>query len=138
VSYMTILIILSAAFIYFISGRKEVAATVLRTSGMLYQEQADNKISNMYNYEMVNKTFNTQKVELKIAGSPLAELKMVDRNQSTFQLGEDSLAKGSFFVIFPKNEIRENNSEIKLQVLSNGKIMDEIKTNFIGPVSGKK
>jgi hypothetical protein len=101
---------------------------------MLYQQQENDRISNMYNFEVVNKTFKNQSIEVKMKNPEDAELKMVDRESPKMELGEDALVKGSFFIIIPKNKIKKNNSEVIIEVFSNGKLMDQIKTNFVGPV----
>lgn len=134
VAYVTILAILVTVLSYLLLTRKDVEATVLRTPGMLYQQQLDNRVSNMYNFEVVNKTFKTQKINVRVTSPANAELKMVDRNFSGMELNEDALVKGSFFIILPKSAIKENNTEVKIEITSNGKLMDQIKTNFVGPV----
>jgi hypothetical protein len=88
----------------------------------------------MYNFEVVNKTFNAQNIELKVTSPAGAGLKMVDREGNTFELGEDGLVKGSFFIIIPQSEIKTNNIEAKVDVYSNGILMNTITTNFVAPV----
>ncbi|MEI6507109.1 MAG: cytochrome c oxidase accessory protein CcoG [Bacteroidota bacterium] len=136
-AYVVILCLLVTALSYFLITRKDVDATVLRTPGMLFQNQNEGRISNMYNYEVVNKTFTTQKIMVKVVQPAKAELKMVDRELNGMNLNEDALVKGSFFIILPEGEIKSNNTEVTIQVLSNGKLMDEIRTNFVGPVFKK-
>ncbi|MEI6594268.1 MAG: cytochrome c oxidase accessory protein CcoG [Bacteroidota bacterium] len=134
VAYVAILFVLIGASVYFVSTRKDISTAILRTPGMLYQEQDSLHVSNMYNFDVINKTFTEQQIDIKIVEPITAELKMVDRKLSHIQLGEDSLAKGSFFIILPRDKIISNNSEIKFQIWSNGVLIDELKTNFIGPV----
>lgn len=133
-AYTAILLILMGVLSYLLLTRKDVDATVLRTPGMLHQTQGDGKISNMYNFEVVNKTFNAQNIELKVTSPAGADLKMVDREGNTFELGEDGLVKGSFFIIIPQSEIKTNNIEAKVDVYSNGILMNTITTNFVAPV----
>jgi hypothetical protein len=41
---------------------------------------------------------------------------------------------GSFFVVLPAKTITNRKTEIKIGLYGNGKKIDEIKTNFLGPV----
>jgi cytochrome c oxidase accessory protein FixG len=134
VAYMVILTILSGVLTFLLVTRKDVESTVLRTPGMLHQQQANGSISNMYNFEVVNKTFNTQHIEVKVVSPQTAVLKMVDREASTFELGEDQLIKGSFFVMVPAADITQNNTEAIIEIYSNGKLMKSIQTNFVAPI----
>jgi cytochrome c oxidase accessory protein FixG len=134
VAYMVILTVLSGVLTYLLLTRKEVESTVLRTPGMLHQQQADGSISNMYNFEVVNKTFNTQHIDVKVVSPQSAVLKMVDRDSSNFELGEDQLVKGSFFVMIPPAQITQNNMKATVEIYSNGKLMNTIETNFVAPV----
>jgi cytochrome c oxidase accessory protein FixG len=133
-AYTIILLILMCVLSYLLLTRKDVDATVLRTPGMLHQTQRDGKISNMYNFEVVNKTFAVQNIELKVASPVGANLMMVDREGTTFELGEDGLVKGSFFIMLPQSEIKTNNTEAKVDIYSNGVLMNTITTNFVAPV----
>ncbi len=134
VAYVTILLVLMSILSYLLLTRRAVESTVLRTPGMLHQQQTDGRISNMYNFEVVNKTFNAQQIEVKVIEPAGAELKMVDREKSTFDLGEDGLVKGSFFIILPQDQIKSNNIKTKVQVISNGEVMETIESTFVAPV----
>lgn len=134
VAYVSILVLLLSVLSYLLITRKEVASTILRTPGMLHQQQADGRISNMYNFEVVNKTFDNQQIEIKVIEPTGAELKMVDRDKSSFELTEDGLVKGSFFIILPPSLIKTNNIKAKVQVISNGKVMETTETSFVAPV----
>lgn len=133
-AYIVILFVLTGVLTFLLATRKDVESTILRTPGMLHQTQGDGKISNMYNFEVVNKTFNVQHIELKIVSPAGAELKMVDRDANVFELGEDGLIKGSFFIILPQSEIKTNNTEAVIDIISNGEVTHSIKTNFVAPV----
>lgn len=134
-AYVVILCLLVSALTYFMITRKDVESTVLRTPGMLFQKQEWGRVSNMYNYEVVNKTFNNQNIMIKVSQPEKAEIKMVGRDLIGMELKEDDLVKGSFFIILPENEIKNNNTDVTIEVYSNGKLMDKIQTNFVGPVA---
>ncbi len=134
VAYMSILAILVSTLTVLLMLRKDVESSVLRTPGLMYQEQGKGVISNMYNFEVVNKTFHNQLVELKITRPAGAQLKMVDWESATLKLHEDDLMKGSFFILIPQQQIHTNNIEAEVAIYSNGKLMKRIVTNFVAPV----
>jgi len=133
-AYMTILFVLMSVLTYLLATRDEVATTILRTPGMLYQQQDETHISNMYNFEVVNKTFDDQHIDLQIKSPANTILKMVDRNSSELLLKEDDIVKGSFFLIMPQEGITQNNIEAEIELYNNGKLIKTIKTNFVAPV----
>ncbi len=133
-AYVVILTILVSLLIYFLVTRKEVDLTVLRTPGMTYQQQDDTHVSNMYNFEVINKTFKEQHIELVLVTPDGAELKMVDRNKNDAVLKEGDIMKGSFFIIRSQSDIKKNNTKATIQLLSNNKVIEEMETNFVGPV----
>lgn len=134
VAYMSILTLLIGILSYLLITRKPIESTILRTPGMLHQDQGGGNISNMYNFEVVNKTFHNQNIEIKVVSPAEASLKMVDREASTFELKEDELVKGSFFIILPQKAIKTNNIKTTIEVYSNGTLMNAIETNYVAPV----
>lgn len=134
IAYTVILLALVSVLSYLLATRKSVESTVLRTPGMLHQVQNDGTISNMYNFEVVNKTFNSQAIEIKVVSPQAATLKMVDRESSDFVLGEDELVKGSFFIKIPQEDIKTNTIKVQVEVSVGGKVLQSIETNFVAPV----
>ncbi len=134
-AYLTVLTLLMSLLTFFIVTRKDIETTILRTPGMLYQQQENNQVSNIYNFEIVNKTFTDQHVQVKLTEPAGATLKMVDRESSDMLLTEDGIIKGSFFILIDKPNIRQNNIPAKISIYSNGKLLEEMKTNFVGPVA---
>jgi cytochrome c oxidase accessory protein FixG len=133
-AYITILVVLMSVLTYLLATRQPIESTILRTPGMLHQVQDDGHISNMYNFEVVNKTFQNQNIEVKASTPEGVVLKMVDRESPKFSLGEDGLVKGSFFIILPQEKIKANNIDVTIDVYSNGQLMKSVKTNFVAPV----
>jgi hypothetical protein len=112
--------------------RSDVETTVLRTPGMLYQKLENNIIGNLYNVQVVNKTFKKFPVELKLK-SPSGSIRYVGNGLGI--LDQQSLSETVFFICIPANEIKSVKTPVVLEVISNGKVLQEVKTNFMGPVS---
>jgi cytochrome c oxidase accessory protein FixG len=133
-AYIGVLLFLTANLIFFLGTRHPIDATFLRTPGMLYQQQTEDSISNMYNFEVINKTFDKSIIEFKLNKPANATIKMVDRPSLVNEIAEDGILTGSFFIILHQNDIRKNNTPANIQVFRDGVLMEEIETNFVGPV----
>ncbi len=101
----------------------------MRVPGQLYQENGD-KITNLYNAQMVNKTNSDKVLNLAIQEAG-ANLKFVGANPIKIKAG--SKAEAVFFVEFPKDKITKRSTPIKIQIMEDGKQLEEAKTNFQGP-----
>ncbi|MBK9637689.1 MAG: cytochrome c oxidase accessory protein CcoG [Bacteroidetes bacterium] len=130
IGYSVVLFIFLGALITLLALRTDVESTILRTPGMLYQELPNQKVSNLYNIKVVNKTFNNLPIEIKIV-EPQGTIQWVGKNFT--ELKEQDIAEGEFFVILDQNDIVKSKTRIKIQVLSQGKILSEEESNFIGP-----
>ncbi len=130
VGYSLVLLVLLTTLSSLLAFRKDVETTLLRTPGMMYQKLENNKISNLYNIQVVNKTFNKIPVTLKVK-SPEGELKFVGNGFN--ELDEQSMAEAEFFIIVSKDKIKNVKTPVVLEVTSNGKVIEEVRTNFMGP-----
>lgn len=44
------------------------------------------------------------------------------------------MAKSSFFINIPEKLIKENNTKIEIEILSNNKVVDKVEISFMGSV----
>jgi cytochrome c oxidase accessory protein FixG len=130
IGYSIVLLALMGVFGYLMAVRTEVEATILRTPGLMFQKNDDGTISNLYNIEIVNKTYQSKAFSLKI-NLPEATIKLIGKPLTT-SVGE--MAKSSFFINIPERVIKENNTKIEIEILSNNRVVDKVKTSFMGPV----
>lgn len=128
-AYSVIIAVLFGVLGYFIYQRKDVDVTVMRSGGMLYQEQPGNYISNIYNADIINKTNKTQNIKL-VADDPQVKIKYI---QAPGPLGKESSTKVVFFLMMPLKGIRGTKTAIKLNVVEHNQVLNTINTTFIGP-----
>ena len=81
---------------YTLVSRPVIETTILRTPGLLYQENPDQTVSNVYNIKIVNKTHETLPLEFRLI-APEGEIKMAGskleiRDQSMFEIHLYSLS----------------------------------------------
>ncbi|MDB5005538.1 MAG: ccoG [Mucilaginibacter sp.] len=129
--YAAVIVLLIGVLCYFIFSRKDLDMTVMRGAGMLYQQQQDGYISNIYNAEIINKTNGLQQITLK-AEDPAIKIKYIQA-PAIIKKGEET--KAVFFVMIPAKNIRSPKTEVRLQLLLGNKIIQTVTTSFVGPIS---
>jgi cytochrome c oxidase accessory protein FixG len=133
IGYSILLTVLITVFVILLLNRNDFSVTILRTAGLLYQEQPNNMISNLYDLNIVNKTFNEIPVSLKLEGLE-GELKLV---------GNDIVMKpqgnidAKFLVLLPKNELTKMSTPLEIGVYSNTKLIKKVSTSFLAPLKKK-
>ncbi|MBI2429064.1 MAG: cytochrome c oxidase accessory protein CcoG [Ignavibacteriales bacterium] len=134
IGYSTLQVLLVALLSYFLATRSDVDVTILRTPGMFYQEQGDDKVSNLYDIKLLNKTFEPLEIDLKLHDNDDGELKLLG---DKIVIPPQESAQAKMFVLLEKNEIKKMNTPIVIEVYSNGKEIHRIKSSFLGPVEKK-
>ena len=128
-AYTAVLVALVSVVGILLVNRSPVETTLMRVPGQLYQEN-DDKITNLYNAQMVNKT-NTDKVLNLAIEEEGGKLVFVGANPINVKAG--SKAEVVFFVEFPMNKITKRSTPIKIQIMEGNNQLEEAKTNFQGP-----
>jgi len=130
-AYSTVLVVLLAFLSFLLITRKEVQANVMRVQGMLFQEQPNNKISNLYNIKLVNKTRHDVPVTLKLENDDMkGEIKIVGND---LFVKKESVGDGIFFVMVDKDNLHYRKQKIEIGVYSGDRRIDDVKINFMGP-----
>lgn len=134
IAYCAVLTALVCLLAVLLATRKDVDTTILRTPGMLFQKQDNNKISNLYNIRLINKTRNSIPIQLKLE-SEHGEIKIVGKE---IVLAKESKTESEFFIILPKEEITGRKTILFVDIYSGNKKLQRVKTTFLGPVTLKK
>lgn len=129
IGYSIVLFILTALISYLLITRSDVEMSILRTPGMLYQEQPGDKISNFYDVKIINKTFNSIHVSLSLENIE-GEIRLIGNEKLVAE--PQNLAESKFLIILSKNDIKALRTKILVAVKSKGKTLDIIETSFIG------
>lgn len=129
IGYSAVLILLLTVMSFLFAARKDVDINILRTPGMLYQNLPDEKVSNLYNIKIINKTFDDMPLNFKLENTE-GEIQLIGQEISLKPL---EIHEGSLFVILPKRIIRTTNTPVIINVFSNGKEVGKIETSFLGP-----
>ena len=130
IGYSTLLTALLSVFVILLINRTDFSVTILRTAGLLYQEQPNNMVSNLYDLNMVNKTFNDIPVNLKLENIE-GELKLIG-NEIVMQPQGNIDAK--FLILLPKSELSNMNTPIDISIYNGDKLIKKVSTSFLAPI----
>lgn len=127
--YSALLVILSSLLIFLLAGRHVVETTVLRVAGSMYAELDNGAIRNLYTVSVVNKTARDLAVKLRLKGN-VGELTVVG---PPLDVKPQAMSESVFSVQIPRERLLTAIIPIVVEVVSDGKIIDEVRTNFVGP-----
>jgi len=129
VAYSVVLVILLGIFGWLIFSRTTVGGTLLRAAGTSYQVNADGTVSNLYNLELINKSGKELPFSLEPADTTF-KIKIINPRHV---LKKGETAQFSFFLITKSKNIGNYKTDVKIEVSSQGKTVEDLKTTFISP-----
>ena len=129
-SYTLVLVALLGLESFLFIARSSVETLFLRTPGMLYQDQDDGYISNLYNYQLINKTEDEDFITFVCDDLPGILIEVVGDQPVT---KANEVVEGAVFIKIPKDLITGRKTELTIKVMANGKQIDKAETNFMGP-----
>jgi cytochrome c oxidase accessory protein FixG len=113
--------------------RADIETTVLKVPGTTFQRTEDGSIANLYNIEFVNKTFDEIPLHVNVIEPSAAILEKVGEQQIV--IPREGLVKVVYFIKMPPSAISSPKTVVRLGVYRNGELIEELKTNFISPVT---
>lgn len=134
IGYSTLQILLVGLLSYLLITRSEIDVTILRTPGMFYQEQPDDKVSNLYDIKLLNKTFHPQEIDFQLLEEE-GEVKVLG---DKIIIPPQESAEAKMFVLLEKEEIKKMNTPVEIAVFANGREIHRIVSSFLGPVEKKE
>jgi len=129
--YTVLLTLLIGVLGFALATRSDVETTFLKVSGTLYQREPG-LITNLYNAEFVNKTFDAITLEARVESPEYAQLSKVDGN--SIIVPAEGLVKSVFFIKIPEDKITNARTVIRIGIYQDGKKVENLKVKFIGPV----
>lgn len=125
---LSILVVILSALLL---SRKDVDATIMRAPGMLFQEVGIDSVSNLYNIKVANKTMRQVPLQLRLENLS-GKVDIV--GGKVIPIKKDEEGAGTFFVILPRDQVRARKTVLHIGLYEGGKKIDEIHTNFLGPM----
>lgn len=130
--YSVILVALVLSLGFMILTRSDVETTVLKVPGTLFQKSETGSITNLYNVEFVNKTFNDMDLELRVLSPATASLRKPDGR--SVLVPAEGLLKTVYFIEMPADQITESKTTVMIGVFKEGVQVEKLKVKFIGPL----
>lgn len=130
-AYSAVLTVLIGVILALIVLRSDVETTVLRTPGMLYQSRPDGRISNLYNYKVVNKTSRDMPIRF-VLENVKGSIELVGKE---IELQPAALAQGSLFIILDPSAMSGMKTRINIGVYAGERLLEEVSTTFVGPIN---
>lgn len=111
--------------------RNDVEARILRLPGSLYEHKANNMISNVYTYKLVNKTvLEIDDVQFKLL-SHKGTVKLV--TDAGFNIDKQGLAEGTLFIELNERELKDEKDQLEIGIYSGDELIETTTTTFLGP-----
>lgn len=129
-AYTGVLAALLALDVFLIARRGEIETIILRSPGQLYQQKDSTHLTNLYTYVLINKSTRELPIQLQTP-TPGAQIQVVGSAPTSIPKGEK--IEGAFFVEMPENQLKGRKTPVVIEVISKGKKVDEVETNFMGP-----
>ncbi|WKN41136.1 cytochrome c oxidase accessory protein CcoG [Tunicatimonas pelagia] len=130
IAYTVVLFVLTVVMTSLLLIRTDVETSILRTPGMMYQEQDNGQISNLYNIKIINKTNEDLSIHLRLMDER-GELRMV--GQEYLELAQQGTAQSAVFVILNRDDIQQMKTDIKVGVYAGDELLETVETSFLGP-----
>lgn len=129
--YSVVLLVLLGGLTAAIVTRSDIETTMLKVPGNLYQTEGD-LITNLYNIEFINKTFEDIHLEVK-PESPEGTM-FVKVDGKPIIVPAEGILKSVVFLKIPEKNLADKGMVVRLGIYQNGKKIETVKTTFIGPI----
>ncbi len=132
--YIVVLAILTGALFVMLQLRNDVEARILRLPGQLFEHKADNIISNVFTYKLVNKTTkDIGNVDFRLKKYK-GTIKLVSTDKS-FVVPAQGLAEGTLFIELDQSLLEDDKTKLTIEVYSDDELIETTNVNFLGPRS---
>ena len=128
-AYSVVLVLLIGFFIFSLTTRSEIEASILKTSGSLYQIQENGEITNIYNLKIINKTHNNMPLELRLL-SHKGEIQLAGKG---IILKDHESFETVFLLTIPKDQLNSGANTIEFGIYNDEKLVEKYSTSFPAP-----
>lgn len=98
---------------------------------MMFQKLDDGQIQNIYNVQFLNKTAEELEFDVRVKGIPEATIQRA--GEGNVVLPAKSKVDGVYIIKIPESSLEKRSTSIVLEMISGEIVIDEMKTNFLGP-----
>ncbi len=131
IGYTAVLTCLIGLLSFMLISRADVETTVLRVPGQMFQRTESGNISNLYNIQVINKTFEEKELRLEMLDPSDATITKV--GEAKISIPANGMVEGVYFVELPANKVLKTKTQIQIGVYNGEELLEKVKTNFLGP-----
>lgn len=128
IGYTSLLIALLIFLTVLMFGRSDIETTILRTPGLLYQDQPNNEISNLYNAKLINKSTAQLPVELRSL-SHGGRIQMV---KGDMNISASSIYQDVFFLFINRDSLLNHINKVKIGIFADNELIKTVEISYIG------
>lgn len=130
VAYGLVLVGLLAAVVFLFNSRDAIQAVILREPGRLYNELPDGRLSNFYSVKIINKTFETMPINVRLDAPVDGELTYLGRLD---QVPPQAIHEGRFYVALPRAQLQPGRNEVVFSIWSGDTMIHRVESSFLAP-----
>ena len=134
IGYSIVLTVLIGVLTVLLVRRTPLDVTVLRTPGMMFQEQPGDRVSNVYDLKVLNKMFVEVPVGVRLL-SPAGEVQVVG---DSLRVPSQGVMQSKLLIILPQSEIRMMSTPLTIGIYADTTLIQRVSTTFLGPVRKKQ
>jgi len=132
IGYAVVLTLLLSLLGYFIFTRAEIETTVLKAPGTLYTMADDGQVTNVYNFEFVNKTFRDIELTVRVELPEEASIQKVGEPLALVK--KESILKAIYLVKIPPEKLGSIKTVVQFGIYDGDHQVETVKARFTGPI----
>ncbi|MFM9075735.1 MAG: cytochrome c oxidase accessory protein CcoG, partial [Bacteroidota bacterium] len=132
IGYAVVLSLLLSLLGYFIFTRAEIETTVLKAPGTLYTLADDGQVTNVYNFEFVNKTFHDIDLIVKVEEPVDAGIQKV--GEPAAHVNKESILKAIYLVKIPPENLGAVKTTVRFGIYDGDRKVETVSARFTGPI----
>ena len=116
--------------------RADVSTTILRLPGTSFQTLPDGRISNAYNLQLVNKTFDPKRIRFEVVSPAGMELELSGSQSGVMHVPGEAMVKGLVVLETRPERLSRFTTPVTIRVFDGDRAIAEERTSFLGPFTG--
>lgn len=115
---------------YLFITRPDLDVLILRQPGSMFQKMGTDEYANFYIFQGINKTYKDIPIEIQLVSPKQGKITLLG---SLSTITNQTSKEMRFILTLPQNELTSSQTKVKFALVSNGKILKEIESSFVGP-----
>jgi cytochrome c oxidase accessory protein FixG len=129
-AYSAVLAALILVLATLIALRSDTDSTLQRAPGLLFQNEPDGRITNLYFLKVLNKSHNTLPLRFAVL-EPAGEVRLVGKAPA---LTPGSLGQTELFVVLDPSQLDGMKTRVTIGIYSGDKLLEKVRASFVGPM----